>query len=235
MKKLLLIAATSTTLLTSAASFAETGGFYVKAEGGATKLNAMKFKDDNGKSLGIKYKSTNSGIFGVGVGYYIMDNVRTELTLNFLTNPEFKGSSTRKLLKVERKVESKVKENVKSLLLSGYVDLYDAGVVKFYAGAGVGMAQLQQKVTGSETTTINGKAETTTSDPLSCKTANNFAYQLSVGASFNLADNMNLDLTYSWRDYGETSDKAKDKDKNDKLAKSALRGHNLLAGIRFDI
>ncbi|MCC8398396.1 MAG: outer membrane beta-barrel protein [Rickettsia endosymbiont of Labidopullus appendiculatus] len=229
MKKLLLIAATSTALLTSAASFAETGGFYVKAEGGATKLNAMKFKDDNGKSGNIKYKSTNSGIFGVGVGYYIMDNVRTELTLNFLTNPEFKGSYTKESLKVE----SKAKESVKSLLLSGYVDLYDAGVVKFFAGAGVGMAQLQQKLTSTETTTTNGKAETKTYDPMSCKTANNFAYQLSVGASFNLADNMNLDLTYSWRDYGETSDKAKDK--NYKLGKSALRGHNLMAGIRFDI
>ncbi len=37
MKKLLLVAATSTAFLTSTASFAETGRFYLKAEGGASR------------------------------------------------------------------------------------------------------------------------------------------------------------------------------------------------------
>ncbi|WP_341757075.1 MULTISPECIES: outer membrane protein [unclassified Candidatus Tisiphia] len=230
MKKLLLIAATSTALLTSAASFAETGGFYLKAEGGAIRLNALKFKDDNDKSVSEKFKSTTSAIVGVGAGYYIMDNVRTELTLDFLTNPEFKCSKTINNVSVN----AKAKESIRSLLLSGYVDLYDAGVVKIFAGAGIGMAQVQQKITWTVTPNGGGKAN---GDSDSFETANNFAYQLSVGASFNLADNMNLDLAYSWRDYGETGDVKGEENKKKKkeTPKTAIRGHNLMAGIRFDL
>ncbi|MDR0296924.1 MAG: outer membrane beta-barrel protein [Rickettsia sp.] len=228
MKKLLLIAATSTALLTSAASFAETGGFYLKAEGGATKLNMMKFKAEGAKSSGLKFKSAISGIAGVGAGYYIMDNIRTEMTLDFLINPEFKYSET---WKDGDASEAIAKESVRALLLSGYVDLYDAGIAKFFAGAGVGIAQVQQKISG--TNTMDGKKEKV--DTMSFKSVNNFTYQVSAGAAFNLADGMNLDLTYSWKDYGETSDKVKGAKDNQKAGKDALRGHNLMAGIRFDI
>ncbi|MDR0329324.1 MAG: adhesin, partial [Rickettsia sp.] len=82
MKKLFLIAATSTALLTSAASFADVGQFYIKAEGGATKLNNTKMESDDKKSL--KFKSKTNAILGLGAGYYAMDNVRAELTLDFL-------------------------------------------------------------------------------------------------------------------------------------------------------
>lgn len=183
MKKLLLIAATSTALLTSVTSFAETGGFYLKAEGGATRLNMLKFKAGIDKGGDIKFKPIFSGIFGVGAGYYIMDNVRTELTIDFLLpNPEFKSTVTnRKALDQDVSAEVTNKEVVRSLLLSGYVDLYDAGIVKFFAGAGVGMAQVQQKVT--DTFTIDGKQQPASTT--SFETANNFAYQLTAGASFN--------------------------------------------------
>ncbi|HJD57454.1 outer membrane protein [Candidatus Tisiphia endosymbiont of Ptychoptera albimana] len=231
MKKLLLIAATSTTLLTSAASFAETGGFYLKAEGGATRLNMLKFKTEDGKGGDIKFKPIISGIFGIGAGYYIMDNVRAELTIDFLLpNPEFKSTVTTKVLDKDVSTELTNKEVVRSLLLNGYVDLYDAGIVKFFAGAGVGMAQVQQKIT----TTADKESNT-----MSFETANNFAYQLTAGASFNVADGINLDLTYSWRDYGEAGDAKKDKDKDkkdkEKAFKADIRGHNLMAGIRFDL
>ncbi|MCC8416407.1 MAG: outer membrane beta-barrel protein [Rickettsia endosymbiont of Gnoriste bilineata] len=238
MKKLLLIAATSTTLLTSAASFAETGGFYLKAEGGATRLNMLKFKTESAKINDIKFKPIFSGIFGVGAGYYIMDNVRAELTIDrLLPNPEFKYYHTDKDKEDGKNYSSEAtaKEIVRSLLLNGYVDLYDAGIVKFFAGAGIGMAQVQQKITC--TNAIDGKQEQT--NTFSYETANNFAYQLTAGASFNVSDGINLDLTYSWRDYGETGDTKKDKDKDkkdkEKTSKADIRGHNLMAGIRFDL
>ncbi|MCC8483462.1 MAG: outer membrane beta-barrel protein [Rickettsia endosymbiont of Labidopullus appendiculatus] len=228
MKKLLLIAATSTTLLTSAASFAETGGFYLKAEGGATRLNMLKFKTEDGKGGDIKFKPIFSGIFGVGAGYYIMDNVRAELTIDcLLPNPEFKSTVTTKVLDKDVSAERTNKVVVRSLLLNGYVDLYDAGIVKFFAGAGVGMAQVQQKMTA----TVNKESNTK-----SFETANNFAYQLTAGASFNVADGINLDLKYVWKDCGETGDeKGKDKKDKEKASKADIRGHNLMAGIRFDL
>ncbi|WP_425363788.1 outer membrane protein [Candidatus Tisiphia endosymbiont of Hybos culiciformis] len=245
MKKLLLIAATSTTLLTSVASFAETGGFYLKAEGGAIRLNELDFKKDKDKKdegdVG-KFKYIISGIAGAGAGYYIMDNVRADLTLGLLINSDFKASNTSKTDDgKEESMEVIAKESVRSLLLNGYVDLYDAGFVKFFVGAGVGMAQVEQNATATITTTSDGQTKTKTQDPESYNTANNFAYQAGAGVSFKLGDTINLDIAYSWRDYGETGDLKDDKDDKDKdkkkkeTPKAAIRGHNIMAGIRFDL
>lgn len=235
MKKLFLIAATSTALLTSATSFAETGGFYLKAEGGATKLNNTKMESED-KKESLKFKSKTNAILGLGAGYYAMDNVRAELTLDFLVNPEFTNNTTKDLGSKRQEV-SKItaKAQVVSLLLSGYVDLYDAGFAKFFAGAGVGMAQIKEKLTANDTITFEGQVQSTERYSVTRKPANNFAYQLTVGASANVADGVNVELAYSWRDYGETNSKNKDKKDTNKIPKTAYRGHNLMAGLRFDI
>lgn len=226
MKKLFLIAATSTALLTSAASFADVGQFYIKAEGGATKLNNTKMESDDKKSL--KFKSKTNAILGLGAGYYAMDNVRAELTLDFLVNPRFTHSMPETATDAGHKMTAK--GQVMSLLLSGYVDLYDTGFAKFFAGAGIGMAQVKEKVTVEYTDNKKVSTGSATRKP-----ANNFAYQLTVGASANVADGVNVELAYSWRDYGETNSKNKDKKETEKMSKTAYRGHNLMAGLRFDI
>ncbi|WP_375333375.1 outer membrane protein [Candidatus Tisiphia endosymbiont of Xenochironomus xenolabis] len=239
MKKLLLVAATSTAFLTSTASFAETGRFYLKAEGGASKLSTINWEYAD---VSLKLKSSISGIFGAGVGYYLMDNVRAELTLSILANPEHRGSFNGVFIFEKPKFNeykisetTKIKSRVKSLLLSGYVDLYDAGgIAKIFVGAGVGMAKVQEKrVCTATATNEKGKSETIVFS-ISSKNANNFAYQLTAGVSFNLVNGIKLDFAYSWRDYGQTSSKGNDKD-DPKLYKSAYRGHNLMTGIRFDI
>ncbi|WP_341751605.1 outer membrane protein [Candidatus Tisiphia endosymbiont of Piscicola geometra] len=227
MKKLFLIAATSTALLTSATSFADVGQFYLKAEGGATKLNNTKMEFEN-KKESLKFKSKTNAILGLGAGYYAMDNVRAELTLDFLVNPEFTNSRSKTATDAGHKTTAK--GQVMSLLLSGYVDLYDAGFAKFFAGAGIGMAQVKEKLTAEYT---ENKKVTTIS--ATRKPANNFAYQLTVGASANVADGVNVELAYSWRDYGKTNSKNKDKKDTDKISTTAYRGHNLMAGLRFDI
>lgn len=230
MQKLFLIAATSTALLASATSFADVGQFYIKAEGGASKLNNTKVESDD-KSESFKFKSKTNAILGLGAGYYAMDNVRAELTLDFLVNPEFNNSNTS--TKGDRQKVSKItaKGQVVSLLLSGYVDLYDADFAKFFAGAGVGMAQIKEKLTMESTKDNNNLRE----DSITRKPANNFAYQLTVGASANVADGVNVELAYSWRDYGETNSKSQDQKETGKISKTAYRGHNLMAGLRFDI
>ncbi|MFU7502027.1 MAG: outer membrane protein [Candidatus Tisiphia sp.] len=242
MKKLFLIAATSTALLTSATSFAETGGGYLKAEGGAAMLNKEKAKlpkEMENLSLTQKVKRNAVGVVGLGAGYYAMDNVRAELTLDFLPNVEFKDSITAVMEKEETKrqgtLASKRKGQVISLLLSGYVDLYDAGFAKLFAGAGVGMAQIKEKatlngliVTTRNTTEVNRKSIDISTKS---KNSNNFAYQLSVGASANVADGINVELAYSWRDYGA----AKYGKGKESKSESAYRGHHLMAGLRFDL
>lgn len=226
MKKLFLIAATSTALLTSATSFAATGEFYLKAEGGATKLNNTKMESED-KKESLKLKSKTNAIFGLGVGYYPMDNVRAELTLNLLANPEFTNSKSETATNAGHKITAK--GVAMSLLLNVYGD-YDAGFATLFGGVGVGMAQVREKLTTEYT---NNKKVTTAS--VTRKPANNFAYQLTVGASTNVADGVNVELAYSWRDCGKINYKNKDKKDTDKISTTAYRGHNLMAGLRFDI
>lgn len=213
MKKLLLITAISTTLLSSIVSFAEETDFYVKAQAGAIFLRPTKIKES-----GIKMVSKATPDFGVGVGYYVMDNVRADVTLNFLANPQFKKSTG----KSETAPTRKHKGHVMSLVVNGYVDIWDAEIVKLFAGAGVGWAQLKEKIH-----TISGGTDTSIGKT---KKANNFLYTLSVGVAGEVADGVAAELTYSWQDYGKTK-----KIKENNLGNTAYKGHNVTLGVRFDI
>lgn len=213
MKKLFLIAAISTTLFTSTISFAEENEFYVKAEAGASFLNKIK-----NKLFDTKMTSKAVGIFGLGAGYYVMENVRTDLTLHFLANPQFKKSTGKS--GVNNSVKHKGK--VMSLLLNGYVDLFDGGVAKLFSGAGIGWSQVKEKIQGH----IGGVDRS-----YSTKKANNFAYQLTVGASGDVAEGVAAELSYRWSNYGKTK---KVKEENS-LGNTGYKGHNVVLGIKFDI
>jgi opacity protein-like surface antigen len=116
-------------------------------------------------------------------------------------------------------------------LLSGYVDLYDAGAFKFYAGAGVGVAQLSEK-THYNFTPPAYNPNPPYSYSLKIKKVYNFAYQVGVGASAAVTDGIKVDLGYSWRDYGTTKSRVFE---GFTYGKTAYRSHNIIAGVRFDI
>lgn len=218
MKKLLLIAATSTALLASAASFAEEN-FYIKGEAGATFM--QKAKIDTNTIIGkVKFKSKTTGTFAIGAGYNVMDNARVDLTLGFLASPQFKKNAT--ILAVP--TSAKVKGKVMSLMINGYVDLFDLGAAKVFAGAGIGYAQVKEKlqVSANNITLLNKKS----------KKANNFAYQLTVGTSAQLTDGVTAELSYRWQDFGKAKYKTTVGTEKSKIR---YRGHNVIAGIRFDI
>lgn len=215
MKKLLLITAVSTTLLSSIVSFAEENDFYVKVQAGAIFLRSAKDKAFNTK---MKAKVTPN--FGAGVGYYVMDNVRADLTLNFLANPQFKKPTG----KSETATVIKHKGRVMSLLVSGYVDLWDAEIVKLFAGLGAGWAQVKEKI-HKDGNSLGGT-----------KKANNLAYRLSLGVSGEVADGVAAELTYNWKDYGKTKKITKTIKGDDiKLGNTAYRGHDVTFAIRFNI
>ncbi|XVN43671.1 MAG: hypothetical protein RCG15_00055 [Candidatus Rickettsia vulgarisii] len=110
-----------------------------------------------------------TGTFAIGVGYNVMDKARVDLTLGFLANPQLKKSFT----DAGQSANAKVKGKVMSLMLNGYVDLFDSGPVKTFAGAGIGWAQVKEKVNVSANGNklLEGKS----------KKANNFAYQVTAG------------------------------------------------------
>ncbi len=224
MKKLLLIAATSTALLTSAVSFAETDDFYLKADAGLTFLN--KAKD---KTSGLNMNSKTAALLAIGVGYELMDNVRTDLTLNWLVNPEFKKSSTIN----STPVSVKHKGQVTSLLLNAYVDLYKADITTFYVGGGVGVSKLKEKISGM----VGKQGQVLGQSSLSIKYNNSFAWQLSAGASFDVSDGVKVDVAYSFIDFGQTGSRWFSDGVGGRIqaGKTRYKGNNLIAGVKFNI
>jgi len=206
MKKILLTTAAAAVLATSSAYAAE-GDFYGRANVGFSKFSQVKQDGD-------KYKSENTGFFGVAGGYYLMNNVRAELAVDHFFNPTHKRS--------ENNVKVKFKGQVTTLLVNAYVDLFDVSVAKVFAGAGVGMARNQVKATASGS-----------SISIKSKTANVFSYALHLGASTEFAPGIHGELVYSYRDMGKT--KKTKKVNVGTLNSIAYKAHNVAAGVRFDI
>jgi len=207
MKKILLAAATVSTLASSCA-YAVEDTFYVKGQVGWDKLNKIK---------GLKSK--NNVFLGLGVGYYVMDNVRADLTWDHYFNPKHKGTAS-----VDDVDDShiKLKSKADTLMINGFVDLFDISVAKVFAGAGIGMSMIKGKVTAPAQGTEPAISEST-------KKKNNFAYAVHLGATTEFAPGVNGELTYSYRDMG------KFKKDDDGTSFGSLKGHHVAAGVRFDI
>lgn len=218
MKKILLTAAASTILATSSAMASAEDIFFLKANFGGSYLQTQT---DN--STKLKVDSKNNYFFGVAVGYYLMDNVRVDLTFDHHMDPELK--KTGKVAGVVGDVSSKHKAEINSLLVNAYVDLFDLSVAKIFTGAGVGMAQVKEKVSRTGGTPAADFS-------VSSKKNNNFAYALHFGAATEFSPGVYGELTYSWRDFGKTKSlRANGVD----VGSTDLRGHHLALGVRFDM
>jgi opacity protein-like surface antigen len=214
MKKILLTSA-AVAVLASSSAYAMQDTFYVKAQAGWSKMSKVKFN-------GNKLKSNNDMSFGVGAGYHVMDNVRVDLTFDHFVNPTHKVKK-----KIDTVNESiKAKGDVNSLLINGFVDLFDADMAKMFVGAGVGVSQVKAKTTVS-------KVDDKTSITLKAKQKYNLAFAAYVGGSYEFTPGVTGELTYSYRDMGKTK-KFKDNN-NDNISAIHYKGHNIGAGVRFDI
>jgi len=243
MKKLLLIAAASTALLTSAVSFAECDmnpavdsstdssmssssmdKWYLKLNAGGVIFDKQK-----DKATEIKMRSNTGFIAEIGAGYYIMDNLRTDLTIGTVASSHLKKSKT------DADGDSttvKHKPTIVSFLLNGYVDFVDLSMFKVFAGAGIGAALVKENIMQKDVDNFNGVSTTFNFPNVNTKNKTNFAYQVSLGTSFEVADGVKAELVYSWRDYGKTKTK---KVNGINEGGTRYRGNNLTAGLRFDM
>lgn len=218
MKKILLAAAASTILTANAAMAGAEDIFYLKADLGASYLQKQT---DNSTKLQIDSK--NSYFLSAGVGYYLMDNVRMDLTFDHYIDPELKKSG--KVSGETADVTSKHKAEINALVVNGYVDLFDVSITKLFAGLGVGIAQIKEKVTRSGGIASNNF-------DVSSKNNNNFTYALHFGATTEFALGVHGEIKYSWKDFGKTkSVKANGVD----VGSTDFRGHHASLGVRFDI
>lgn len=210
MKKIMLTTAAVITFAAQPALAGEENSFYIKANGGYSKLNK-----DRG------FKSENGAFLGIGVGYYVMDNVRADLVFDHFIDPTHKAVRTWRGIKNNHKTKGKIE----ALTLNGYVDLFDVSVAKVFVGAGVGMSQVEAKNTFVNTATNK-------SHSLKYKKKNNFTYALHAGASVEAAPGVNADLFYSYRDFGKTKEAIS---KDGRKSTVAYKGHHVGVGVRFDM
>lgn len=202
MKKIMLTAAAVATLASSTAFAGMEDMFYLKANGGWQKLNKLKGA-----------KSENSYFAGLGVGYYVMDNLRADLVFDHFFEPIHKTT--------QDGWKGKSKGQIDALTLNAYVDLFDVSVANVFLGAGGGWSQVNTKIelskAGHESMSAKGKKK------------NNFTWSLHAGASAELAPGVKGELAYSYRDFGKTK-------KSTSLVETyAFKGHHVGVGVRFDM
>jgi len=110
-------------------------------------------------------------------------------------------------------------------MVNGYVDLVNIGLVKLFVGGGVGVAQIKQKyynqITDARNMLIRKNSGTT-------KKANNLSYSLTGGIATTITPIADVELAYSWNNFGKT------KSKNNGLT-THYKGSNIVGRLIFNI
>jgi opacity protein-like surface antigen len=229
---------------------------YVRISGGASGLvtNGLNVPlhtlTINGKKIRHlprtnKTKSLKYNVYAeAALGYYFMDNFRSDISYTHLFNPKFHLSSRVKINEIaplngklnfndfEAKQNINIKLHVDTFMANGFVDLYLTDLISFNAGLGLGVSNISGKLENIITPIGKiTKAQLTQFFPeqdqyTTFKTKTNFALAGYLGVSVAATENTHVDLTYSYHFLGVV--KILDGKKLD------LSTHNVGVGIRFD-
>ena len=254
MKKILL-----TTIAVAAfaqgASALEAGKMYARGDLGY-QFYSLSITDNKSDRL--------KGFAGdIGFGYALSDSVRTDVTLNFarptksldgskLTTAQY-TTLTKKLAIKDAKVAKdgsevtgkvKAKEKSMGLMANVYYDFNNASEFTPYVMAGVGVSRnsLESKTIANLTTVVESKDVSATQDLSTTKSKNmtSFAYQVGVGAAYEMSKDIHLDVGYKMSGMTGKYKTAEVKDTagtvtqigGEKMASPKL-SHTLTAGVRF--
>lgn len=243
MKKLLI--GLSIAILSTISLASEGTGFYLKANVGANKMNEAEEKAGNKV---ITSKSTISPSFSVGMGGYINDFIRTDLTFDY-SKVSFKNATTNFTTNgfdedygdytLVGKAYIDRKASVYSMMLNSYIDLPMNDNSKIFIGGGIGLARIKEKIIAKilegnvYVNNVRHQQIPIITNSSSTKEDLNFAYSLMLGTSIKVAPNVNIEIVYSWKDFGVTKPrKWQDGDRPDK---NRYNGHSVMTGIRFDL
>ena len=192
---------------------AEFSGWYLRGDvGGAINANTPSLGISPDPLVGLSATATNtfynptisaSGFGDVGFGYQVNSWFRADVT------GEYRGGATFQALEVVNAQPNQYSDfyraNLSSYIamVNGYVDLGTWYGVTPYVGAGVGVAY--NMLSGMTDTGIasNGFAASPAGGYFSNGNKTDFAWALMAGLSFNVTQNLKLDLGYRYLDYGK--------------------------------
>lgn len=220
MKNLFLIVTISIALSTSALAGNKKNPFYIKLDVGGSWLQDFSLGEVYNREIKLKSKFAAMAI--IGVGYYILDNFRTDLTFEKVFSPKFE---TNFIVEKENKVQiTNTAETLSALMLNAYFDLFDVSIARFFIGGGAGISQQKHSVKVNVTI----KDDFVLNRIKNTELKNGFAYQLTAGISAPLNEVITAEFAYSWRDYGKRS-----KTQSTGSSVPNLSAHNALMGFRF--
>jgi opacity protein-like surface antigen len=226
MKKTLLILTTN--LLLSTSTLAAVDTFYLRGDVSANKNTTENAKLPSNIALGnLSFKGKTFLGLEAGFGYNVSEEFRAELVFVHNISPKMTGTYYRSQANGTFNVNSRTKARIEALMIKLYFDIYDFGPGKIFFGAGGGVSQVSEKTSWTRTTfTRSTNTTNTTKGEKKESKRNNFAYTLALGTSFKVKEGIDIDLQYSWFDYGHAK-------LENYVSPLKHRGNSIKAGIRF--
>jgi len=137
-------------------------------------------------------RAADVGTFDVGLGYRFTDNLRSDVTLDFLTNRSLKGY-------LNSTDDDRLTQDTAALLINGYYDIGTWSRITPYIGGGIGLARVN---TGSLTRELSGAPTYTFAGSINYV----LAASAMTGLSFDIGHGLQADIGYkfTWIDRTRT-------------------------------
>jgi opacity protein-like surface antigen len=208
---------------------------YVRLDGGWSVAGGAAIKDNDTENNAICGDITcgksgklneigSSYVASGGFGYRFSSMFRSDATLSYRG-----GYAINDTDKAKKKFKGDI--NVWAGMLSGYFDIpYELGLFKPYIGLGLGLSRITTGRISYAGPNTGGEV----SAPGGVKY--NPAWQIMLGSSVNIFENVNLDFSYRYFNAGRLN--AAGGDASNGTAYSGARGkvtaQELMAGVRYD-
>lgn len=182
----------------------EASGWYLRGDVGYSfnKLRGADYFQGSNATV-ARFGSTdvdNSFLFGAGVGYQINRHLRTDLTFDYLTKSDFKGSTRGSCgVALDCISTDRTSMTAYNLMANAYVDLGTYGYVTPYVGAGIGGAYVKWKDLQNTSCSVSNPANCDPTQGHGGKGSWRFAYALMAGASIDVTCNVKADIGYRFR------------------------------------
>lgn len=227
MKKVWLVSVLATALLGSMAA-AQDYHHYVSGKGAAVRLENKLTGNGNNEATqalyNVNHKKSDT-VAGLRIAYGISmplwgNNLRTELEYGYNGKAKLEGSASTPDLNYKSDIKSQF------VMANVYYDFDLDSNWTPYVGAGIGYARVKadnQVNFGGEVASLS-------------KSSGNFAWNLTAGISYEMTDNLSIDASYRYIDYGKVKNSGSlelGAQKYRAHSHSKVRSNELNLGIRY--
>lgn len=204
------------------------GGWYLRGD-----IGYKIYEDPKAKFSYIQFeneKLDRTGVVGVGVGYRVNDYFRTDVTLDYEWEADFRANAECILPSGCPSGDSDefATIDVWTILWNAYADLGTYNGLTPYVGAGIGASS----VTARNVSAINA-------DGRRVKYPNghwwNFSWALMAGAAYDISDNWKLDANYRYLNIGAVKTKTfSSSGAASGIKYDDLAAHEVRVGLRYE-